>query len=480
MGSRVVEGAAEYAREGWPASPRLCVCSAGVSVLLSNREPLPQPTHRVVKDSPALESIVVADGVELYVGRAPWFKTMAVRMRFTEPLDFCATARSLTVGLLRRGCRRSPDLMSLARRLESLYGAGVSIDSERIGERQTSDYNLRVIHPRAVGGTEPLLQDGLQLLDELIRDPVVENGGFRAAEFEQERQNLERSIRSLLDDKAAYSQRRFMALLFEGEPYGEAEIGSLDDLPGLDPVVLLEQHRSRLANSSLQIFAIGDFLDSHRDALFALGSAYGPRQPRGVLTREFVAPTPTRIVEEIATSESHLFLGYRFEAEGQDLESALTSSVAASILGGGSHSLLFRELRERDGLAYSTHAYLDRVKGFLLLYAGIDGATSERAETIVRAQVDRVARGEFDVSSFCAARDSLEHSLRTAFDSPQRSVEFVSRAIATGFAPDPAAYAAALGRVTVEDVVRVAAKWREGLTYLALGVRNDRDGESAR
>lgn len=433
-----------------------------------------------MKEPPALQSIVVADGVELHVGRAPWFKTMAVRLRFSEPLDSCATARSLTVGLLRRGCRRSPDLMSLARRLETLYGAGVSIDSERIGEIQTSDYNLRVIHPHAVGGSEPLLKDGLQLLDELIRDPVVENGGFRVAEFAQERLNLERSIRSLLDDKAAYSQRRFMALMFEGEPYGEAEIGSLDDLPGLDPVVLLEQHRSRLANSLLRIFAVGDFSDSDRDDLVAVGNAYGPRQPRRAPPRDFVAPKPLRVIEPIATSESHLFLGYRFEPGRQDLETALASSVAASILGGGSHSLLFRELRERDGLAYSTHAHLDRVKGFLFLYAGIDGATSERAEAILRAQVDRVGRGDFDDSSLRAARDSLEHSLRTAFDSPQRAVEFVSRAIATDFAPDPVAYAKALGRVKVEDVVRVAAKWREGLTYLARGVRDDRDCESAR
>lgn len=429
---------------------------------------------------PTFQRVEIVDGVDLHVADAPWFQTIAVKLRFSEPIDRRAAARALILGLLRRGCRNAPDLMSLARRLESLFGAAIAFDSERIGQVQTSDFTLRVIRPGKATGSESLLHDGLATLDELVRDPVVEDGGFRRAEFAQERLNLERSIRALLDDKASHAQRRFLALTFPGEPYGEPELGSLEDLPALDPVDLLRQHRERIATARLRLFAIGDLSESARRAVIELGRSYGARK---VIERAESNPRPAgprRHVEDIEAGESHLFLGYRFDPAGLEPREALAYSIAASILGGGPYSLLFREVRERRQLAYATHAHLDRPKGLLTLYAAIDRSTFDQATETMREQVRRLAAGGFDDAILAAAREALDHALRTALDSPLRAIDFAARALASGFAPDPAVYAESLSRVTRDDVIRAASSLREDVTYLASGCADDRDTESAR
>ena len=62
-------------------------------------------------------------GVPFFALRTSRFKSATVRVRLVEPLDERAAARSLLAGLMRRGSRANPDLMSISRRLERLYGA---------------------------------------------------------------------------------------------------------------------------------------------------------------------------------------------------------------------------------------------------------------------------------------------------------------------------------------------------------------------
>lgn len=434
----------------------------------------------IVNRAPPFERRPICDGVDLHVARARWFQTIAARVRFVEPLDRGATARSLTLGLLRRGSRSAPDLMSLARRLEALYGAAIAFDAERIGWTQTTDYTLRVIRPGALRDANNLLVDGLSALDELIRDPVTENDGFRRIEFEQERLNLERSIRALLDDKAGYAQRRFLSLVFPDDPYGEPELGSLEDLPGLEPVELLLRHRARIAKAGIQIFAIGDLSVADEDALVNLGESYGRRSPSPERLVAFRPAGAGRHTNEIAAGESHLFLGYRFDPARLDARDSLAHSAVASILGGGPHSLLFREVREKRQLAYSTHAHLDRPRGLATIYAAVERESAGLAEETARDQLRRIANDDFDDHTYLAARESLEHALRTALDSPLRAIDFAARAIASGFPPDPAFYEDALSNVTREDVVRAASCWREDVTYCAVGVLDERDHQLAR
>ncbi len=442
--------------------------------------------------TPLFERHDLADGITLYAASTARFKSIAVKLRFIEPLDARAAMRAIVVSLLRRGCVSAPDLMSIARRAESLYGASFMMDVGRIGEMQASDFGLQVAHPKFLDEPRTLV-DSLAFLRELIEQPVLEDGGFRAHEFEQERSNLLRAIAAIFDDKASWSHVRLIECMFAGEPYARLDHGTIAEVNSLDRCTSWSEHRRRVRETPLDLFAIGDLGESRSDsavldplrAIGEFGSAFSARASR---TRSFEyesaphAPrsqTPRQIVEPIQAAESHLLIGHRFDAKSLDPRGQLAMSVFATMLGGGAHSLLFSELRERAGLAYSTNAHLDRVKGFLAVYAGIARDRFEEARDRMRDLVARCAKGEFDDGTYSAAIATLRHSIRTALDSPGRAIEFASRAVATGWPPDPVAYSTVLDTLDRAAVIEAANRVREDVCFLAAGRTdaNDRGTE---
>ncbi|MFH0946202.1 MAG: insulinase family protein, partial [Planctomycetota bacterium] len=316
-------------------------------------------------------------GVSLLVWNTRKFKTVSLRITLLENLDDQAGSRALTSGLLRRGCSSYPDMMSLSRRLEELYGAGLSIDVSRLGERQNLNVRLRVVNDRFVGEKSTAVRHGLDLMREILTDPVLEDGGFRKAEFEQERTNLIRSIRGLLDDKMAYAHRQLLEAMFPGEPYALFEWGTEETAKTLDARVVLAEHLLRLRQAPIEAYAVGDLDAGQVEQIGETLSGLSRREENRAVKREcWVEPVPRKLVtEELPLAQSKLLIGYRLDTRGMDDREYFALSVYNAVLGSGSsYSKLFREVREERSLAYYAHSSMDRLKGFLLLSAGVAAA----------------------------------------------------------------------------------------------------------
>jgi len=113
------------------------------------------------------------------------------------------------------------------------------------------------------------------------------------------------------------------------------------------------------------------------------------------------APTTERLADpdrgvwniDDQTAQTHIGLAWDAPPEGQP--GSMLARLAARVLGGGSSSRLFTEVRERRGLVYSVGASYaaGRDTGMVTVYAG---STPERAQTTVDVIVEQVRalRGE--------------------------------------------------------------------------------------
>lgn len=434
---------------------------------------------RTESDSvPTFESRPLPGTARLFVHRTRRFKTAALKIRLLEPLDDNASARALLSGLLRRGTRNSPDLRAITRRLEELYGAGMTLDLVRIGEQQATDCAIQFVHSRA-RGIRDVLPEALCFQRELLAEPNLDAGGFPADRFEQERKNLEAAIRAVADDKASFAHQRLVEIAFSGEPYARADHGSLQDVEKLERGRVAQYHLDRLRRTPTTVFAIGDLDDADESRIVEFTMSLASTLPAIALEEAQIPEVfPTgRYIEEVESGQSHLLIAHRFDPRGRSREQSIALSLAATVLGGGAHSLLFREVRERAALCYATHASLDRQKGFMLCYAGIARAAYDQAAELVREQVARLKRGDFEDAALEAARSALEHSVRTAFDSPWRALDFAARADATGWPIDAEAYLAAIQGCDRDLVTTAADEFRETICYLAAGVDDAADRE---
>src|SRR5207248_11548812 len=96
-------------------------------------------------------------------------------------LDRDTSAFALLPSILKRGTTRLPDLRAMTRRVEELFGASIRSDILKIGELQILLARLEIVNPKYVPGAPRILEDGLDLLRDLLFDPRLEGGAFPAA-----------------------------------------------------------------------------------------------------------------------------------------------------------------------------------------------------------------------------------------------------------------------------------------------------------
>ena len=68
--------------------------------------------------------------------------------------------------------------------------------------------------------------------------------------------------------------------------------------------------------------------------------------------------------------------------------------VYSSILGGGPHSKLFINVREKASLAYYAFARLEKFKGLMFVSAGIDVDKDEQTLDIIMEQLNAMTKGD--------------------------------------------------------------------------------------
>ena len=96
--------------------------------------------------------VQLADGVYLHWHRIGLYKTIRVDACLSTPLS--APRHSLVAlssRLLARGTHKLPDVQSLNRFIDDLYGAHYSVQVDRLGEHQFIHLCLEVIDETVVG-----------------------------------------------------------------------------------------------------------------------------------------------------------------------------------------------------------------------------------------------------------------------------------------------------------------------------------------
>lgn len=406
-------------------------------------------------------------GVPFLHRRDDRFKIFRLVLVLRRPLDERAAARSVLAPLLEQGTERDPGPADLARRREWLYGAAISASTAKLGESHVLSFSLDSVAGRFVPGTPDLLGGGLEFLADLALRPRLEGAGFPEEVFERVRREAADRARAVFDDKARYAAQRAIAEACAGEPFAIPEHGRVESIEALAPADPEAARWDFLVHGEMLAAACGALPRSGlEDALRALLATWPERAPRPVPRPTTVAPRrPGRTVERADLRQSKLVMILR-TAPGGDDRAWAARTLSASLLGGGPHGRLFREVRERRSLAYYAHAGLDRYKGLLAVQVGLDESAAEDVEAEVLRQVGEVAAGRFSDDEMETARAGLLSSLAAVPDDVGRQLAFAMRRWLLGRNRSVEEHAALLASITREEVAAAAAGLWHDHTYL--------------
>ncbi len=372
-----------------------------------------------------------------------------------------AALNALIPQVLRRGTVQYPDLESLAGRLDDLYGAGLSPSVRKIGEIQAVGLISDFVDSRYVPETDSLFQEMLELIGQVLLQPVMDKHRFRESYVESEKEKQLDRLRGRINDKRGYSIQRLIEQMCSYEDFAVSRLGDEESVEAITPESLTRQYRALLESTPMEIFYIGgcDFKTLCSELRTMLKDL-----PRGEpdydigtdIRMNAVESQPRYFTEELEVSQGKLSLGFRL-GEIMDDPDYPALYVMNALYGGAVTSKLFMNVREKLSLCYYASSMTDVNKGIMLVSSGIEFDKYEEALSEILTQLEAVKTGDFTDEELEAARRAVSAELRTYMDNERDLEHFWLSRNLRGEDIDPMELSAMVDRVTREDVIYAAS-----------------------
>lgn len=294
-----------------------------------------------------------------------------------------------------------------------------------------------------------------------------------AEEVARERDWLLTRIQRRRDSAPARAFDELYAALYGPHPYALPALGTRESLERIDRAALVAWYRAFYRPEHMVLAVSGqvsaDEVVAEARRLFA-GLARGSGAPRPV------RPSPPaggrRVVIAQDAQQTQILVGGL--APPLDHPDHAAGKVLSTVLGGGMAGRLFAELRDRRALAYTAAAYYDPVRepGALVLYLGTAPDSAARAETALRAEIERIRSTPVSAGELARAKGYLLGRYAMDRRTNERQAWSLAFHEVEGVGADyPDRYRRAVEAVTIADVQRVAQAILAAPVTLVLGPR---------
>ena len=432
---------------------------------------------------------MLCPGADLHVIEKDTFKTDFIMFSFVLDLKRETAANyALLPSVLCRGSAAYPTLEDLARRLDTLYNAGIAGRAHKRGDAQVVTFQLRCLAQEVVPPEDenegPLFDSLIDTFCGLLFEPLTENGAFLPSYVDGEKKNLCEAIRAKINNKASYAISRLDEEMFAGEAYGISSRGTEETVSAVTPQSLHRCYLDMLADAPLTVTYVGRMEEaavtaslsrfvSHLRAYRADDSVYAAPVTQVIRAAEHDV---LRVEDAMDIRQSRLCIGYRTGtvlADGDFYRFALFNEL----LGGSASSKLFMEVREQRGLCYDCASYPEAQKGILYISCGIAADAKEEAEEAIASQIAAIRDGDITDEEFAAAKKSLVSGYREIEDSAAAIAVWYENRRAAGIGTSPEETAAQVLSCTKEDMARCAEQLTQDTLYFLRGTCTDGDGE---
>ncbi|MBE7027935.1 MAG: insulinase family protein, partial [Ruminococcaceae bacterium] len=364
-----------------------------------------------------------------------------------------------------RGCEKFPDTIEISKYLQSLYGAGLYTNIKRKGEDQIISFAVNAVSDKYLDDDECTLK-AILLLYDLLLNPLTEDGGFKKDYVEQEKINLKNDISAIINDKRSYSAWRILELMCKDNRYGIHELGTPQDVDRITNVTLYNHYKKILSESPIDIFITGDVdikkvISCTKEAFINIA----PSSASYPVCDMYVKKEKTEdVTEKFDVTQAKLCLGYATNTMPQD-DDYPALMVYNGILGGGAHSKLFNNVREKLSLAYYVSSRLERYKGIMTICSGIEIENKQKAIDEINVQLEAMRNGDISDYEFNSTIKSITNSLKAFGDDIGYSADYYLGQIVTGKNVTINELIDKIEAVTIHDVVKVAGKIEPQMIY---------------
>jgi len=289
--------------------------------------------------------------------------------------------------LLFKGTQKRPTAREIS---EAIEGVGGILNGGT--DKELTVYWCKVARPHFLLALEVLV-------DMLLRSR------FDPADIERERQVIIEEINMGMDSPQQWVNVLIDELLWPEHPLGRDIAGSKESVTAITREMMLDYLAGQYQPGNTVVAIAGNI--QHQEMVTAVSQALGNwtnrREPAGFSA--YREQLPRRLhIETRDIEQAHLCLAL----PGLSLfhPKRFTLDLLNIILGEGMSSRLFVEIRDKLGLAYSIHSYVDHLldSGSAVIYAGVE---PKNLSTAIRAILEQLSelRGIIPESELSKAKE---------------------------------------------------------------------------
>ncbi|RMH61273.1 MAG: insulinase family protein [Zetaproteobacteria bacterium] len=323
---------------------------------------------------------------------------------------------------------RSLDVHALSARLDALGGQANAWTS-----RERTCFHIQVLREH--------WREALDLLAEMICAPALPEDEWR-----RERDVIEAEMAMAEDNPEDWAMDQHMAALFPNDALGRNVLGTRDSLAGIaagDLRAYLQRHyvAQRMLVAAAGAIEHRALLEAVRHIAWRQGEFLGARAPvrmHGGLHR---------VARE--GEQAQLLVSYPGVAAADDARPL--AWLGNQVLGGGMSSHLFRELREKRGLAYSIGSHLGTftTQGLWTISCGCAPAQAIEAARVLSATLARFVDAITE-EELARAKRQLVIQLRMAMDSVEGQMMYLGARLDEPELHSPLDWVARIERVSLD------------------------------
>ncbi|MEP7015425.1 MAG: pitrilysin family protein [Verrucomicrobiota bacterium] len=324
-------------------------------------------------------------------------------------------------------------------------------------------------------------KDGVTAALDVLADAMM-NSTLPADEYSKEQEVIRREFAMGFDDPDRMVGQLLFATAYQRHPYRLPVIGQMEVYNQLSQEQVMQYYKTRYVPNNLTFLVVGDvdaekihqqLADYFKDyPEKSLKPVYIPTEPPQLGRRE--------VHNEFATELTHLSLAWHIpELTHPDVPAI---DLLSTVLGEGRSSRLYRRVREESGLAFgvSAFSYTPGDPGLFGIEATVDPKKREAAQKLILEIVEEAKKTGVTADELAKSKKiALSHHLDALTTMRGQAGDIGSNWFLTrnlNFSRD---YLAAIQKVTLDDVRRVAARYLvdENLTVVSLNPKGSLAGK---
>ena len=408
----------------------------------------------------------------LHVIMTTKFKTVTVEVNFREKVEKeNITMRNILKTVLLNTNKNFQSERELIKETENLYDLKLVSSNMRIGNYSNLAFKIRFLNEKYT--EESMNEYSIAFLMDVIFNPDIENNMFKKDVLKKCKNKLEKSIKSLQDNKLKYTLFKLLETT-KDKPYSYNSYGNLEDLEKINTSNLYEYYKKVINENYIDVFVVGDVNSTEIKEIFKkhFKTNTFKKVNNNILVEEL--KPRQRIIkktEEEKANQSQLTILCSLN-DLTEFERKYVLLVYNELLGGSSNSLLFDNVREKNSYAYYINASCKAYDNILIIYSGIEPGNSDNVLKLIKKTLQNISKGKFEDKLLDSAKETIISSIKASMDSPAGIINtYYAKVLVNSLTFEERIEN--ISRITKEDVINISKKISMHTVYLLEGDKNE-------